>query len=429
MMTPFTLSRPSLAACFAFAALSVSGCSRQNSSPEFRLNMQDILDAKIITSQSVDAFRVTGGEKDEADIEEKKSNAAKLQFLTTALYAAFGTPNEPYVFPEFQWNAEEKKGLDLRKIQLAAGPYGGTQDGKGRGLFRQHCAHCHGVTGDGAGPTAAFLNPYPRDYRQGVFKFKSTSRSAKPTTADLKRIVQEGIPGTAMPSFLLLPNNEVEALVEYVKYLSIRGSTEMQLAIDLFANGEDLPEGETPEEKPKAEAEFIKERLASVMDLWSAAAEQVVDPPERELPKTREERAASIARGREIFLSKEAQCIQCHGPTALGDGKDGGPEKDYDDWNKEKKPGDLARWLLPKQELRPRNLRLGIYRGGRRPLDIYRRVRGGIPGTPMPAGGEGATAVLKPDDIWHVVDFVLSLPYEEASEPAHYETTTTAMRE
>lgn len=392
--------------------------------------MQDILDAKIITTQSVDAFRITGAETDEDEVDEKKANAAKLQFLSTALYAAFGTPNEPYVFPEFRWNAEEKTGLDLRKIEMAAGPYGGTQDGKGRGLFRQHCAHCHGVTGDGAGPTAAFLNPYPRDYRQGVFKFKSTARSAKPTTADLKRVVQEGIPGTAMPSFLLLPNDEVDALVEYVKYLSIRGSTEMQLAIDLFANGEDLPEGETPEEKPKAEAEFIKERLTSVMDLWSAAAEQVVDPPERENPPTTpEEVAASIARGREIFLSKEAQCIQCHGPTALGDGKDGGPEKDYDDWNKEKKPGDLARWLLPKQELRPRNLRLGIYRGGRRPLDIYRRVRGGIPGTPMPAGGEGATAVLKPQDIWHVVDFVLSLPYEEASEPAHFETTTTAMRE
>jgi mono/diheme cytochrome c family protein len=388
--------------------------------------MQDILDAKIITSQSVDAFRVTG-EPDE-DVEEKQTNAAKIQFLSTALFAAFGTPDKPYVFPEYRWNEEEKKGLDLRKIEMAAGPYGGSQDGKGRGLFRQHCAHCHGVTGDGAGPTAAFLNPYPRDYRQGIFKFKSTSRSAKPTTADLKRIVQEGIPGTAMPSFLLLPNDEVEALVEYVKYLSVRGSTELQLAIDLFANGEDLPEGETPEEKVKAEAEFIKERLTSVMDLWSAAGELVVDPPEREDPPSNPaEVAASIARGRDIFLSKEAQCIQCHGPTALGDGKDGGPEKDYDDWNKEKKPGDLARWLLPKQELRPRNLRLGIYHGGRRPLDIYRRVRGGIPGTPMPAGGEGATAVLKPNDIWNVVDFVLSLPYEEASEPAHFETTTTAM--
>ena len=41
-----------------------------------------------------------------------------------------------------------------------------------RGLYRQHCVHCHGITGDGAGPTAQFLMPYPRDFRTGEFKFK-----------------------------------------------------------------------------------------------------------------------------------------------------------------------------------------------------------------------------------------------------------------
>ena len=81
--------------------------------------MQDILNPKIINSQSVDAFRVTG-EEDE-DVEEKKTNAAKLQFLSTALYAAFGTPNEPYIFPEFHWNAEEKKGLDLARSNWPLG--------------------------------------------------------------------------------------------------------------------------------------------------------------------------------------------------------------------------------------------------------------------------------------------------------------------
>ena len=29
-------------------------------------------------------------------------------------------------------------------------------------LYREHCAHCHGISGDGVGPTAVFLNPYPR---------------------------------------------------------------------------------------------------------------------------------------------------------------------------------------------------------------------------------------------------------------------------
>ena len=73
------------------------------------------------------------------------------------------------------------------------------------------------------------LNPYPRDYRPGVFKFKSTYTAAEPTDDDLHTSSDDGVPGTAMPSFALLPPDEVEALVEYVKYLSIRGQMETAL--------------------------------------------------------------------------------------------------------------------------------------------------------------------------------------------------------
>jgi mono/diheme cytochrome c family protein len=377
----------------------------ENSHPEFRLNMQDIL-AKM--SHKPEDFNRNGDE-------DQKKNYDRLQFLSTALYAAFGTPDDPYLLPEVQWNPDEKKGLDLRKIKLASGPYGGT--GEQRGLFRQHCAHCHGVSGDGAGPTAAFLNPFPRDYRQGAFKFKSTERNAKPTNEDLKRILHEGIPGTAMPSFLLLPNDEIEALVEYVKYLSVRGQTETNLAIDLFANDEEI--------EPTKEA-ILENYLQPVVDDWSGAGELVVNPPARGESQTERDLRESIAKGRELFMKKETQCTKCHGPTALGDGNDGAPEKDhlFDDWNKEKTPENLAYWLLPKQELRPRDLRMGIYRGGRRPLDIYRRIHQGIPGTPMPAGGrdeKNPTGPLKPEEIWNIVDYVRSLPFEEASEPMQFE--------
>jgi len=63
---------------------------------------------------------------------------------------------------------------------------------------------------------------------------------------------------------------------------------------------------------------------------------------------------------------------------------------------------------------------LGVYRGGRRPLDLFRRVDQGIPGTPMPAGGPaspGAEGTLSEEEIWHLVDYVRSLPYEPASRP------------
>jgi mono/diheme cytochrome c family protein len=386
-----------------------TGCSTENSQPEFRLNMQTIL-AHPAINRKPDEFNRNGDE-------DQKKNYERLQFLSTALYAAFGTPDEPFLFPEVQWNPDEKKGLDLRKIQLAAGHFGGSADGKQRGLFRQHCAHCHGVSGDGAGPTAGFLNPFPRDYRQGAFKFKGTERNAKPTTEDLKRILQEGIPGTAMPSFLLLPNDEIEALVEYVKYLSVRGQTETNMAIDLFANDEDI--------EPKKEA-ILENYLQPVIDDWAAAGELVVNPPARSESQTEQDLRESIAKGRELFFKKETQCTKCHGPTALGDGNDGAPEKDhlFDDWNKDKNAENLAYWLLPKQELRPRDLRMGIYRGGRRPLDIFRRIHQGIAGTPMPAGvrdEKNPGGALKPEEIWNLVDYVRSLPFEQASEPAQYE--------
>ncbi len=143
------------------------------------------------------------------------------QEISNVLGAMFGTPDEPYALPE--------TGLDLGHLRLAAGAAWSDKAGSSHGLYRRHCVHCHGITGDGRGPTARFLNPYPRDYRPAVYKFKSTYLNAKPTDEDLHRVLVNGVPGTAMPSFSLLPNSEVEALIEYVKYLSMRGQMETEL--------------------------------------------------------------------------------------------------------------------------------------------------------------------------------------------------------
>jgi len=73
-----------------------------------------------------------------------------------------------------------------------------------------------------------------------------------------------------------------------------------------------------------------------------------------------------------------------------------------------------ARGGLPLRNILPRNLRDGIYRGGRRPIDIFWRVHNGIDGTPMPAANKQA---LQDSDIWDIVNYVLSLPYEPVSRP------------
>jgi len=101
--------------------------------------------------------------------------------------------------------------------QLAIGF--GKQMQLGRVAYMRNCMHCHGVAGDGNGPTAKYLNPLPRDYRLGIFKFTSTNSMSRVSRDDLRRVIRNGIPGTYMPSFLLMKDDEAEAILEYVLQL------------------------------------------------------------------------------------------------------------------------------------------------------------------------------------------------------------------
>ena len=86
----------------------------------------------------------------------------------------------------------------------------------------------------------------------------------------------------------------------------------------------------------------------------------------------------------------------------------------WDVWDDEKdkdKPALLAVRNLPLRSIKPRNLHSGIFRGGRRPLDIYYRLRGGIDGAGMPAFDK-----LSEEEIWHVMDYVRDLPFEADGE-------------
>jgi mono/diheme cytochrome c family protein len=110
--------------------------------------------------------------------------------------------------------------------------------------------------------------------------------------------------------------------------------------------------------------------------------------------------AETIAKGRELFMdAKRGNCFSCHGPEGRGDGASAYA---LDPETGEVKPTYKDDWG---NEILPRNLRLGIFRGGRRPIDIYRRIKYGIAGGPMPE----AAASLSNDDIWHLVHYVGSL--------------------
>ena len=62
--------------------------------------------------------------------------------------------------------------------------------------------------------------------------------------------------------------------------------------------------------------------------------------------------------------------------------------------------------------VRPADLTTGIFRGGRRPLDLYYRIHSGVNGVTMPASSNN----LGDQDIWDIVNFLEILPYPKMRE-------------
>lgn len=240
----------------------------------------------------------------------------------------------------------------------------------GYAVYSKYCTQCHGVNGDGNGPAAPFLHPKPRNYTHGVFKFTSTPYGKKPRRADLIRTVRRGVTGTSMPSFDRLSDPEVEAVVDYVIALSQRGELERELAMIAFED-EELPD-----------KEGIEEVISGVLLPWQDSSNQIVMPVSSMPPMTDE----SVLAGHQLFL--EHACNKCHGKYGRG-GSMENVEVGMDTWGNKAAAADLSS---------------GMFRGGERPIDIYRRIYSGINGTPMPAFAK----LFKdnPDAIWQLVHFI-----------------------
>jgi mono/diheme cytochrome c family protein len=280
--------------------------------------------------------------------------------LDAFLKEQFGTPAEPNM----------PAGLPkLTKAHLS----------EGARLYKRHCVDCHNINGDGRGAKSGqFVVPFPRDYRQGAFKFTTSGDGIKPRREDLTRTLHDGLKGTAMPAFSLLQEGERDLLAGYVVYLSARGQVEFD-SLKMLAEG-----------KPSDPAA----RLKAVLAEWEKAetAPPLPAPPddgEPESPKFND----AVKRGYELFIAKaaaakgEKSCVDCHGDFGRK------PVLQYDVW------GTVAK---------PANFTEPAFKGGSRPEDVYARVRFGIPAVGMPAH---APPKYTERQVWDLVRFVTSAPY------------------
>ncbi len=140
---------------------------------------------------------------------------------------------------------------------------------RGREVYMRRCVGCHGDKGDGNGPAATFLDPRPRNFTLGAFKFRTTPSGSLPTDGDLYRTLTRGVRFTAMPTWHELPEKDRIAVIAFIKTFSSRWK----------------------EEKPEP-------------------AIVIAEPP-RPTPEL-------LERGRALYA--QAKCFQCHGDGGRGDG-------------------------------------------------------------------------------------------------------------
>jgi mono/diheme cytochrome c family protein len=88
---------------------------------------------------------------------------------------------------------------------------------RGRVLFGEYCAVCHGADAQGDGPLAPKLDDPRANLRKG--RFASIRPGAEPEAAALARIVRHGLPPTAMPGHEWLTDRQVADLVAFVRTL------------------------------------------------------------------------------------------------------------------------------------------------------------------------------------------------------------------
>ncbi len=246
---------------------------------------------------------------------------------------------------------------------------------EGHVAYLRYCIGCHGEKGDGKGEAAIFLDPKPRDFTNALYKFSSTRSGQLPTDEDLKRTLRNGLKGSAMPPFGLLPDQTLNALVAYIKTFS-----------------------------PK----------------WSEREPAAPIPTVANPFQPSDARAEAIRRG-EMVYHGFAVCWSCH-PAYVPEEKIseylqalGNPARDEfrpDLHEPVGKPNEEGEMIYPP------DFRRDFVRAGMKVEDLYRSIAAGITGTAMPTWVDSITVpgkepedspIVSQDDLWAMAYYLESL--------------------
>ena len=242
------------------------------------------------------------------------------------------------------------------------------QFGRAPKIYQRNCSVCHGLEGFGDGKAAYLVHPRPRDFSYGKFLMVSTDNRV-PTDDDLFRTISRGMPGSAMPSWERLPEEDRLNLVRYIRALTHRGKV-LRLMGDTrgpVAAGDDEEPASEPLPRQKAE-----ETATYLLEVG-----QPLDLPAATEPSENDSQA-----GRKIYVDT---CAKCHGQEGKGDGS-------------EVMEDDLGFRAFP------RDFTKGVFKGGVEPDQLAYRILGGMPGTAMPS-----TDFRTGEDLWATIHYVRSL--------------------
>lgn len=93
----------------------------------------------------------------------------------------------------------------------------------GKAVYDINCSSCHGPSGKGDGPVGAVLNPKPRDFSTGSFKFDADKSGTPGEDADLKAVIQKGAAALGgsplMAGWPTLSDTNIDDVIAFIRSL------------------------------------------------------------------------------------------------------------------------------------------------------------------------------------------------------------------